>query len=109
MENNKIAVYNLLVRNNVPQMIVEKGGKCTIKPLKGDINKEVMKKINDDIKHLDLTSKTDFSTFACDVISLFLLVNPEMVIEDVLDLYSNKIKKKGGYSSGIILETYEEV
>jgi len=97
--------YNLLVRNNVPQMIIEDGCECTISQSQ-DFFEDTIKKI--DVAYRSFNDKPDKKNMFNLITTLVTLYGDlfEVDVDEIAEMIKDNDDIKGTFSDWIILKSY---
>lgn len=105
-------VYNKLVRDNIPEIIVGNGGKPYTRVLDRDeYKRELEKKLNEEYQEvLGATTSEDRIEELADMIEIIeaLAVLEDKNLEDVIKVQEQKREKRGGFNKKVFLEKVEE-
>lgn len=100
--------YNKLVRDNIPQIIENNGGKPKTKILSNDeyiaeLNKKLCEECQEYIESEDIEELADI----CEVVYA-LIKAKNYTMEQFEKIRLDKVKKRGAFSSKIFLESVDE-
>jgi predicted house-cleaning noncanonical NTP pyrophosphatase (MazG superfamily) len=108
----KKIIYNKLIRDKIPEIIIKSGGISKIHKLKQvEFKKELAKKILEEGKELcEAKSKKDISNELSDLLELIQTIakqykiSPEKLDKSRIDKY----RKRGGFEKQLFLEYVKE-
>ena len=100
-------IYNKLVRDNIPEIIKQKGEETIIKILNDDeYKKELENKLIEEYKEVINSSGEDRCEELADMIEVIrcLAELENKKIEDIINIADNKSLKRGAFKNKIYLE-----
>ncbi|MBI5060902.1 MAG: nucleoside triphosphate pyrophosphohydrolase [Candidatus Aenigmarchaeota archaeon] len=101
-------IYNKLVRDNVPGIIINDEKKPLLRMVDGDEFEEALKsKLREECDEFLDSNKTDELVDILEIIYKFASLKG-ISIEELEDLREEKRERRGGFDKGIFLEKVEE-
>lgn len=101
-------IYNKLVRDNIPEIIIADNETPITHILNEEEYKiELMKKLGEELLEVRLaTSKEELTKELADMLELILSINKTLgnTLEDLEQVRKEKLKKNGGFDKKIYLE-----
>ena len=105
-------IYNKLVRDNIPEIIISNGGKPFTRILDDSEYKfELEKKLYEEYQEvLDTTTSEERIEELADMVEIIGILArlAGKNLEDVLEVAKNKSNKRGGFEKKIFLEKVDE-
>ena len=105
-------IYNKLVRNKIPDIIVNNGGKPSVRILTDEeYCLELINKLKEECKEVEnATDKEEIFEECADVMQVLedILKLNGRTLEDVINIKKKKEEKRGGFDRKVFLESVEE-
>lgn len=107
-----VQVYNKLVRDKIPEIIKNRGGKPNCRILNdAEYKKSLLDKLYEEYQEVIKSEKSEELIEECaDVLEvIFAIAKNEKISQDkLLKIMMEKRKKRGGFENKIFLESVEE-
>lgn len=105
-------VYNKLVRNKIPEIIINNGENPSTRILNDEeYTVELINKLKEECKEVEnATIKEDILEECADVLQVLedIAKLNQSTLDDVINIKKKKEEKRGGFDSKIFLESVEE-
>ena len=105
-------IYNKLVRNKIPDIIVSNGGKPSIRILTDEEYRvELVNKLKEEYKEVEnATNKEEILEECADVMQVLedIVKLNGGTLEEIIKIKKKKEEKRGGFDSKVFLESVEE-